>query len=76
MPAQQLEGFELDETSVLEEAVRSLAASLGFDSLEDEALFAPYITYVQAYWPGKGTKADFMRLFKEIVVYLRGTSFQ
>lgn len=76
MSARQLGSLELNETFKHEDTVGSLAASLGFDRLEDDALFAPYIAYVQAHWPGKGTKADFMRLFIDLVLYFRGAPFR
>lgn len=56
-----------------DEAIGLLAAELGFDGTRDDTLYAPYMAYVQAHWPGRASGEDFLRLFTDLVAYFRRT---
>lgn len=52
----------------------ALARALGFNTAGRNKAYLSYIDYVQGYWPGKGMKEDFLRLFVEVIEFFRGTS--
>ncbi|RYP10365.1 hypothetical protein DL764_000699 [Monosporascus ibericus] len=54
------------------EAEILLRQALGFDLENDEHDFRAYLSYVKIYWPGNETEDHFLRLFADIVTFLRG----
>ena len=71
-----LDEMEMTEGNEGDDSEDLLAASLGFSTSKDRMLYAPYLAYVGNSWHGEGNKADFMRLFAELVDYFRGAPFR
>lgn len=52
-------------------AVADLAHALGFQDGQ-QSTYVPYLNYIQGCWPGKRTKAEFLKLFAEVVTFFMG----
>jgi hypothetical protein len=52
-----------------------LKRCLGYASGSEKTGEVPYIEYILAQWPGKGTLDDFVRLFVATVEYFTGERF-